>query len=63
LTGAGKVDRQAVRDALANTGDYGGVTGDMRFKPGSGDPAKGAVILRINNGNFEFFADFNPLGM
>ncbi len=63
LTGAVKVDRQAVRDAFANTGDYWGVTGDMRFQPGSGDPAKGAVILRIDNGKFEFFADFNPLGM
>jgi branched-chain amino acid transport system substrate-binding protein len=60
LKSAGKVDRQAVRDALANIPKYEGVTGTMQFKEGSGDPIKSAVILQIKNGAFVFFANANP---
>ena len=60
LQAAGKVDRQAVRDALANIPKYDGVTGTMQFKEGSGDPIKSAVILQIKNGAFVFFANANP---
>ena len=35
---AGKIDRQAVRDAFAKIQKYEGVTGDMQFKEGSSDP-------------------------
>ena len=44
---AGKVDRQAVRDALAKIPNYEGVTGNMQFQEGSGDPIKSAVILQV----------------
>ncbi len=60
LKGAGKVDRQAVRDALATVRDYQGVTGNMTFQEGSGDPVKSAVILQIKNGKFVFFANAAP---
>jgi branched-chain amino acid transport system substrate-binding protein len=60
LQSAGKVDRQAVRDALAKIPNYEGVTGTMQFKEGSGDPIKSAVILQIKNGAFVFFANANP---
>ncbi len=60
LRAAGKPDRQALRDALAGVTRYEGVTGDMRFQPGSGDPAKSLVILRIKDGKFVWFANAQP---
>jgi branched-chain amino acid transport system substrate-binding protein len=57
---AGKNDRQAVRDALAGIPQYEGVTGNMQFKEGSGDPIKSAVILKINDGKFTWFANAEP---
>jgi branched-chain amino acid transport system substrate-binding protein len=60
LQSAGKIDRQAVRDALAQIPKYEGVTGTMQFKEGSGDPVKSAVILQIKDGAFHWFANANP---
>ncbi len=60
LQTAGKVDRQAVRDALASIPKYEGVTGTMQFVEGSGDPVKSAVILQIKDGKFVWFANANP---
>ncbi len=60
LQSAGKVDRQAVRDALAKIPNYEGVTGVMKFQEGSGDPIKSAVILQVKGGSFVFFANANP---
>lgn len=57
---AGKLDRQAVRDALAKVPKYEGVTGLMQFQEGSGDPIKSAVILKIKDGKFVWFANANP---
>jgi len=59
IQAAGKLERQAVRDALAAITLYEGVTGNMQFK-GSGDPVKSAVILQIKNGKFTYFATANP---
>ena len=53
-------DREAVRDALAVLPGYDGVTGEMQFNAGSGDPIKSAVILRIANGRFVWFANAKP---
>jgi branched-chain amino acid transport system substrate-binding protein len=60
LVGAGRPDRQAVRNALATIRGYEGVTGRMRFHDDSGDPVKSAVILRIKDGQFIWFADAQP---
>jgi branched-chain amino acid transport system substrate-binding protein len=60
LKTAGKKDRQAVRDALAKIPQYEGVTGNMQFKEGSGDPIKSAVILKIKDGKFTWFANAKP---
>jgi len=60
LAGAGKLDRQSVRDAMAKIPNYDGVTGKMQFKEGSGDPIKSAVILQIQDGKFVWFADAQP---
>lgn len=60
LQTAGKIDRQAVRDAMATIPKYEGVTGSMTFEEGSGDPIKSAVILQIKDGKFVWFANANP---
>jgi branched-chain amino acid transport system substrate-binding protein len=57
---AGRIDRQAVRDALARVQNYEGVTGTMQFREGSSDPIKSAVILKIKDGAFVYFANANP---
>ena len=49
-----------MRDALAKIPTYEGVTGNMKFQEGSGDPIKSAVILQVKNGDFVFFANANP---
>jgi len=56
---AGKIDREAVRDALASIEHYAGVTGDMEFR-GTGDPVKSAVVLQIQDGQFRYFASVAP---
>lgn len=58
IQAAGKIDRQAVRDALANI-VYEGVTGTIQYK-GTGDPIKSAVILQIKDGKFVYFTMANP---
>ena len=60
LKSAGKVDRQAVRDSLAKIPSYDGVTGNMKFVEGSGDPIKSAVILQVKGDKFVWFANANP---
>jgi branched-chain amino acid transport system substrate-binding protein len=60
LKSAGKNDRQALRNALARIPQYDGVTGSMQFKEGSGDPIKSAVILKIRDGKFIWFANAKP---
>lgn len=60
LKDGGKIDREALRDAMSGITDFKGVTGDMKFTPGSGDPVKGAVIMQIKDGKFVWFADVEP---
>ena len=60
IKSAGKVDRQAVRDALAKIPKDDGVTGTMQFQPGSGDPIKSAVILQVKDGKFTWVANAQP---
>lgn len=61
ISGDIKADRQCVRDALAQVTNFEGITGTMTFTPGSGDPKKCAVIVRIDEqGEFTFFAQSCP---
>jgi branched-chain amino acid transport system substrate-binding protein len=61
LSGDIKKDRQAVRDALAQVKEFKGITGKMTFTPGSGDPVKCAVIVKINDsGEFAFYKQVCP---
>ena len=60
IKSAQKLDRIAIRDAMAAIPRYEGVTGNMQFKEGSGDPVKSAVIVKINEGKFQYFSSANP---
>jgi branched-chain amino acid transport system substrate-binding protein len=59
ISKAGSLDRQKVRDALANITEFEGVTGKMKFK-GTGDPIKSAVIIQIKDGKFTYFDSVAP---
>ncbi len=61
ITGDVKTDRTCVRDALAQVKDFKGITGNMTFTPGSGDPSKCAVIVKISDsGEFTFYKQVCP---
>jgi branched-chain amino acid transport system substrate-binding protein len=60
LRNAGKSDRESVRNALAKLPGYAGVTGDMKFAEGSGDPIKSAVILQVKGGKFVYVTNAQP---
>ncbi|OPY12897.1 ABC transporter substrate-binding protein [Syntrophus buswellii] len=60
LKTAGTVDRKKLRNAVAKMTHYEGVTGTMKFREGSGDPIKSAVILQIKDGLFTWFLDIKP---
>jgi branched-chain amino acid transport system substrate-binding protein len=61
ITGDIKTDRTCVRDAMSNIRDFKGITGNMTFTPGSGDPSKCAVIVKISDtGEFTFYKQVCP---
>ncbi|HAY83899.1 MAG TPA: branched-chain amino acid ABC transporter substrate-binding protein [Chloroflexi bacterium] len=60
ITGDIAVDRQCVRDAMANIKEFPGITGNMTFTE-EGDPIKCAVIVRISEeGKFTFYKQVCP---
>lgn len=61
ITGDIATDRACVKDALAQVTGFEGITGTMTFTPGSGDPSKCAVIVKINDkGEFTFYKQSCP---
>ena len=54
------LSKSSIRDSLAGISRFEGVTGAMRFKEGSGDPVKGAVILQVKDGKFTWVANAEP---
>jgi branched-chain amino acid transport system substrate-binding protein len=61
ITGDIKKDREALRNALAATKNFPGITGTISFPAGSGDPIKCANIVKINDkGEFEFYKTACP---
>jgi branched-chain amino acid transport system substrate-binding protein len=56
---AGSADPDAIRDQLATTTAYHGVTGEITFS-GSGDPVKSAVIIAIDDGKDHFYQTIDP---
>lgn len=56
---AGTVDRKRIRDAIANTQSFKGVTGAIRFNE-NGDPIKSAVLMEIINGQPHYLKTLKP---
>ena len=60
ISSAGKVDRTAVRDAMAATRTFEGVTGHFVCPEGARDPEKSAVIMQIKDGSFHWVSTVDP---
>ncbi len=56
---AGSLEPQSIRDALAATRGFEGVTGTLSFDD-NGDPIKGGVIMKVTDGETEFFTRIRP---
>ena len=56
---AGSADPKAIRDALAATKDYEGVTGMITLDY-NGDAVKDAVIRTVENGKFKYVSTVHP---
>lgn len=57
---AKSAERQALRDAMASVKGYQGVTGEIRFVEGSGDPIKSAVIMQVKGERFTWVMNAAP---
>ena len=53
ITRAGTVDGAAVRDALAATQGFAGVTGTISYEPGSRIPSKSVALIKVTDGKNE----------
>jgi len=59
ITKAGKLDSQAIRDAMAATKELKAVSGTLTFDANR-NPIKGAVILEVKGGKFVYKDTVNP---
>jgi branched-chain amino acid transport system substrate-binding protein len=60
IEAAGSPDPEAVRDSLAATRDFAGVTGTIGYAPGSRIPTKTVTIIGIDDGRQRFVAGVLP---
>jgi branched-chain amino acid transport system substrate-binding protein len=58
---AGTIEPEKVRGQLSELSEFAGVTGAMRFTPGSGSPSKSAVVIQIKDNAFTYFDSISPL--
>ena len=56
---SGSTDRKRIRDAIANTRSFKGVTGTISFNE-NGDPIKSAVFMEIRNGEPHYLKTLKP---
>jgi len=56
---AGSIEGPKVRDAIANTKDFKGVSGSMTMGP-DGNPIKNMVINKVENGKFVYYMTAKP---
>lgn len=59
ITRAESTDRKKIRDAIANTRSFKGVTGTISFNK-HGDPVKSAVFMEIRNGKPRYLKTLEP---
>jgi branched-chain amino acid transport system substrate-binding protein len=61
LTGDVVKDRDNIKEALSRVKDFAGISGNMTYTAGSGDPIKCAVVVKIDEqGKFAFFKSACP---
>lgn len=56
---SGSIDRKRIRDAIANTRSFKGVTGTINFNE-YGDPIKSVVFMEIRNGQPHYLKTLEP---
>ena len=56
---AGSINGEKVRDSIALTWNFHGVTGTITFDSW-GDPKKSAVIIKVEDGTPQFFRSIIP---
>ena len=61
IENADSVERKAIKDGMSQITEYEGVTGNMKFDNGNGDPTKSAVMIRIKDGAFTYEATVEPM--
>ncbi|MCG6551953.1 MAG: ABC transporter substrate-binding protein [Candidatus Magnetominusculus sp. LBB02] len=57
---AAKPASEDIKTAIQKINGFQGVTGNITFHEGSGDPEKSVVILQIKDGDFRWFSDIKP---
>jgi branched-chain amino acid transport system substrate-binding protein len=57
---AGSAEPQAIRDALAETQGFQGVTGIIGYEPGQRKPNKSVTIIRVQDGVYSFVTEVVP---
>ena len=57
---AGSDDPTAIRDALAETEGFEGITGTVTYEEGSRIPNKGCALIEVRNGQFTFLRNVTP---
>jgi branched-chain amino acid transport system substrate-binding protein len=57
---ANSTDPKAIRDALAATKGFAGVTGTVTYQPGIRVPQKSVTIIAIVNGQYTLGAEVTP---
>lgn len=60
LQASGQHTREALREALARTKGFEGVTGTFDYEPGSGDPVKSLSVLEITRKGTEWAGSVSP---
>ncbi len=60
LERAGKVDSQALRDALETTEGFQGLMGTMTIDPATHNPSKPCSVYKVVSGEFSYVGDFSP---
>lgn len=59
ITRSASTDKKKIRDAIANTSSFKGITGTISFNE-NGDPVKSAVFMEIRNGKPRYLKTLEP---
>jgi branched-chain amino acid transport system substrate-binding protein len=61
LKRAGSKQPKDVLGKLSTLSEFQGITGTMKFMPGSGSPIKSAVVILIKDGAFTYYDTIDPM--